>query len=296
MPDITKDIGNVKFYRNVKRYLSGFDVLRVKKRLVELGYLRAATTRKFGGESYAAVKAFQRANDLDADGIVGKYTWAALFHTAANAGPAAAVKIPAHLPDGLRTSLGAELAQASAERRALCLLALAYAIDPYHPGDYPRSLYIRGGNLFNKDLTENVITMARIESGAAKQPEYYDGGRREFMLEAVDDNPAITGADCSGGVVGLWRRENVRPAGFDANANTLYAGHCVRTSSPKPGDLAWKSGHIGLYVGAGRIVEWAGGAYGCQLTKANDRRCYNYVEKRLSKMPKWQAYGDPKHY
>ena len=34
--------------------------------------------------------------------------------------------------------------------------------------------------------------------GARRQPEFYDGGRREMMERVVEANPAITGADCSG--------------------------------------------------------------------------------------------------
>ena len=300
MADITQDTNGIAFSRNIGRYDDGADVLCAKRRLVALGFLRAATKSKFGDESYEATKAFQRENGLEPDGVIGPLTWAALFPGQPADGGAAAdageTEIPEHIPNGIRAALKTGLAQVSGTRRALCLLALNYATDPDQPGDYPRSLYIRGGNLFNKDLSENVITAARVESGAARQPEYYDDGRKAFMLRAVSANPAITGADCSGGVVGLWRKQEVQASGFDANANTLYARHCDQTASPAPGDLAWKSGHIGLYVGAGRIVEWAGGAYGCQLTKADDRRCYDYVKGRLSKMSAWQAYGDPKHY
>ena len=294
MSDITKN--TVAFSRNIKRYMTGDDVLYAKLRLVALGFLRAATKSKFGDESYEATKAFQQANGLEADGVIGKYTWGALFPSETLDDPVSVPEVPDIFSDQIRSAISIDLAQVSDERKSICLLALNYAIDPYNPGDYPRSLYIRGGNLFNKDLSENVITAARVESGAARQPEYYDDGRKAFMLRAVSANPAITGADCSGGVVGLWRKEGVQSAGFDANANTLYERHCDETVSPAPGDLAWKSGHIGLYVGAGRIVEWAGGAYGCQLTKADDRRCYDYVKGRLSKMSAWQAYGDPKHY
>lgn len=299
MADITKTKNAVSFSRNISRYLTGTDVLCAKQRLVALGFLRAATKPRFGDESYEAVKAFQLANGLTADGVIGRLTWAALFpsqSTSETATDEDGIEIPSHIPNGIRAALKTDISQVTGTRRALCIRALAYAIDPDAPGDYPRSLYIRGGNLFNKDLSENVITIARIESGASRQPEYYDDGRKAFMLRAVEHNAEITGADCSGGVVGLWRKEGVRSSGFDANANTLYASHCAETTSPKPGDLAWKSGHIGLYVGAGRIVEWAGGAYGCQLTNMDNRRCYDYVKGRTSKMSAWQAYGDPKHY
>lgn len=313
MPDITKSLrypGTA-----IQHGDSGIFPYRVKLRLFELGYFDEEVTGKkiekikserFGSDSVAAAKAFQKANGLKDDGIVGPITWAALFNenAAARAETSSttssetteAIEVPSHFTSDLQAELAEALEKVSDTRRALCLRALSYAIDPSHPGSYPRSLYIRGANLFNKDLTENVITASRIESGAASQPQYYDDGRKEFMLRAVSANPDITGADCSGGVVGLWRKQEVQASGFDANANTLYGRYCVETDDPQPGDLAWKDGHVGLYVGAGRIVEWAGGAYGCQLTKANDRRCYDYVAKKVSKMSAWQAYGDPTCY
>ena len=52
---------------------------------------------------------------------------------------------------------------------------------------------------------------------------------------------------------------------------------------------------IGLYVGAGRTVEHIGGAYGCQLTKA-DRRVHNFVSGGKNKMSKWTTYCKPKRY
>jgi hypothetical protein len=298
MADITKNTLAVRFCRDIARYANGADVLHAKKRLVALGFLRAATKPRFGDESYEAVKAFQRANGLTADGIIGRETWAALFPGEPADGDGAdtiGIEIPEHIPSGIRAALKTDFLLVSDTRRALCLTALNYCVDPDKPGEYPRSLYVRGGNLFNKDLSENVITQARIESGAARQPEFYDDGRKEFMLRAVQNNPAITGADCSGGVVGLWRKLGVKSAGFDANANTLYARYCKAIDKPAPGDLAWKSGHIGMYVGAGRIVEWAGGAYGCQLTQMDDRRCYDYVKGRKSRMSAWQGYGEAKY-
>ena len=125
---------------------------------------------------------------------------------------------------------------------------------------------------------------------------YYSDGRKEMMLAAAEHRGYMqTGADCSGGIVGLWLHEGVVKVGFDASANVLYGSYCVQTKSPKPADLAWKSGHIGLYVGGGYVAEWVGGAYGCQLTKAN-RKVFNFVDGKLHTMGKWSAYGDPKIY
>ena len=280
---------------NYKRYMTGDAVMQIKQRLVSLGYLYAATRNIYGNDTYKAVKAFQNANGLEADGVVGELTWAALFPSGSDVTTVEAVILPERFNQLARQKIGVELAQVSEIRREICLDALQFAIDPYGPPIYPVSLYIRGGNLYNKDLSINTITEARIRSGAARQPEYYDGGRMEMMLEAVALDPTTTGADCSGGVVGLWRKHGVVKPDFDASANSLGAG-CVKTKTPQAGDLACRSGHVGIYVGDGYIVEWVGGAYGCQLTVANNRRVFNFQDRKLHKFSGWDFFGDPKGY
>lgn len=285
--------------RNIRRYLTGADVKYVKDRLFELGYLHASTTQQFGNDSYRAAKAFQADHGLQADGIVGPLTWAALFGETGTATPVAAVEIPAHFSSAIKAALGPALASVSTIRRQICLDALQYAIDPHNPPPYPRSLYIRGGNLYNTNLQPNVITLARIASGARAQPQYYDGGRRQMMEAAVNSNPFITGADCSGGIVGLMRHAKAVSSGFDASANTL-AG--LRHAAPitqaalQAGDWVHKDGHIGLYAGGGYVVEWMGGAYGCQLTKLLDRRGFNFVTRKRARMGAWTGFLNPTYY
>jgi len=48
----------MEFTRNLKKGMSGEDVLAVKERLVTLGYLYAATKLTFGSDTLKAVKAF----------------------------------------------------------------------------------------------------------------------------------------------------------------------------------------------------------------------------------------------
>ena len=57
---------------------SGEDVKALQERLRELNYLTATPDGIFGRYTEAAVIAFQNANNLTADGIVGPLTWAAL--------------------------------------------------------------------------------------------------------------------------------------------------------------------------------------------------------------------------
>lgn len=290
----------MEFTRNLKRYVRGEDVKYAKNKLVDLGLLHASTHDQYGNDTYKAVRAFQAANGLDIDGVIGALTWAALFGAESGGqAPTGAVTVPDHIGADAASAIGKALALVSTIRQEICLDALNQAIDPYVGEEYPRSFYIRGGNLYNKDLSLNVMTEAKLNNYFSRPDyaPYYSDGREEMMREAASRSGYTqTGADCSGGIVGLWRKHRIQDSTFDANANTLYGSHCVDTKSPQAGDLAWRSGHIGLVVGGGYIVEWVGGAYGCQLTKMNNRKVYDFIEGRLRPMSKWSAYGDPKKY
>lgn len=288
------------FTRNLKRYMGGDDVRTVKDRLVELGYLYQATHNRFGDDTYKAVKAFQSANNLEpVDGIVGFITWQTLF---GDPKPVPAVEVPDWIAEPARTEIAQALAGASAKRREICLLALQYCVDRNANPKLLKGFYIRGANLFDKDLSLHTMTKARLDTyfrRTAYEP-YYDGGRKEMMLrQASAKNYSIPGADCSGFIVGLWRKTKVVKNDFDASANTLYNSYCVPTKNPQPGDLAHKDGHIGIYVSGGKnglIVESAGGGYGVQLSRPKDRRLLNFVDRKIHKLSAWKHAGDPKLY
>jgi hypothetical protein len=70
------------YYRLLKNsgkpYMSGADVAAAQAALLDKGYNPGGVDGVFGPNTEAAVKAFQSANGLEADGIVGPKTWAAL--------------------------------------------------------------------------------------------------------------------------------------------------------------------------------------------------------------------------
>ena len=282
---------------------AGEDVLRVKRRLLALGcyepHITQLTTSAFGRDTQRAVQAFQAQNALVADGIVGPLTYAALFpQEATQPVPAGGGGFP-NIGEAALASILTALEHTSVTRRAIVLDALQFAYDAEEPRAYPLSLYIRGGNLYNADLAPNVITLGRIQSGAKRQPEFYDGGRREMMERAVLENPLITGADCSGGVVGLLRHAGVVKPAFDLAADGFASGRSMKAVQPEalePADLLHKSGHIGLYAGGGRAVEWMGGAYGCQLTRVDARRGWNFVKGREDRFGAWTSLLRPSWY
>ena len=285
----------MEWYRNIRRYMSGDDVRAVKDRLVELGYLAKATHNRFGDDSYRATKAFQAVANLPQDGVVGLLTWTALFENP--------VPIPSDVPEwfspDVRSEIALALANTSAKRREICQLALQYCVDKATNPVLLRGFYIRGANLFDRDLSLHVMTKARLDSyfkRSAYEP-YYDGGRKEMMIrQSAAKGYTIPGADCSGFIVGLWRKCKVVRNDFDASANTLYRSYCIPTKTPQPGDLAHKDGHIGIYVSSNLIVESAGGGYGVQLSRTKDRRLLNFVDRKIHKLSRWQNAGDPKVY
>lgn len=61
---------------------SGPEVVQIQSQLAKRNLYRGPLDGAFGGGTQAAVKAFQRANDLAVDGIVGEGTWRKLFDTA----------------------------------------------------------------------------------------------------------------------------------------------------------------------------------------------------------------------
>ena len=73
--------GDVPVWRpTIRRGSSGEDVKYCQELLLKLGYDLApyGADGKFGAKTEAAVKAFQRANNLGVDGVVGPMTWEAL--------------------------------------------------------------------------------------------------------------------------------------------------------------------------------------------------------------------------
>ncbi|MEG1755448.1 MAG: peptidoglycan-binding domain-containing protein [Clostridia bacterium] len=292
----------MEFYRTLSVGMSGEDVKHVKDALLRLGLLHASTHSTFGNDTKAAVESFQKA--MSVTGIVDQMVWTAI-ETAAAAVPDKPVgdgSIPSNIGEDAATAIGVALAGVSVTRKGIALDALQFAFDPSVPQEYPLSFYIRGGNLYDKDLSLHVMTAARMESYFKKTSyaQFFDNGRKEMMLDAcVSRGYVISGADCSGGVVGLLRHARVTSSGFDLSANGFNASGSythIDRGELQPADILHKDGHVGMFVGGDYAVEWMGGAYGCQLTKLSGRKGYSFVTKRTGNMGAWQNFLRPRFY
>ena len=298
----------MKLTRNLKQKMSGPDVRFVKDALFSLGFynskIKQISNNTFGSDTFVAVCKFQRAKGLEDDGVVGPQTWAALEEAVAAEEPAKEVDFPSldklsHVSSAHRAAIAKDLANVSELRQKIVLEILDYAYDKDVPGE-PRALYIFGANLYDKDLKLNYADAAEIEKHAKRYPTYFNGGRKEWMLEQVKKNPKLLASDCSGMEVGYLREHKLVPNSFDTTANNLTTAKQYSTpinkKDLKPGDWVGKAGHIGTYVGGGLVVEFYGGAYGCQLTELNNRRGWNFVAKRLEAGSPWTRFCRPTFY
>ncbi len=311
----------MEFRRTIKLGMSGADVLYIKHKLFDLGMynskIKRITSSKFRIDSVNATKKFQQTynsvdgDPLDVTGTIYEICWDSIEAAARGEikpkidpgpGPEPEPEPKKGMLDSYtwikaskRRAIEKDLIDANEMRRRICLEILKWCYDPdYRSGDV-RALYMWGGNLYNTDLKLNIATAAKIEIGAKKNPDKYDGGRKEWMLSEVAKNPNLPASDCSGMEVGWLRKFKLVNNKFDSNADTLgsekYSVEC-EIKNLKPGTFAHRDGHLGTYVGGGYIVEFVGGAYGCQLTDRTNRKVWNFVEKKTQKMSAWKDFWD----
>ena len=145
---------------------------------------------------------------------------------------------------------------------------------------------------FSRIITEAIIQAKALQYPKVYTPEYIKLSRRWIGDDAGDCVGLIKGyywQDPATGKV-IYKLDG-RP---DVSANGMYtAGRTaggkssdqnfnktwgyIRTIPEHPGVLVWFSGHIGVYVGNGEVIESRGVRYGVVKTKLADRPWTNWV-------------------
>jgi len=285
---------------------SGEDVLYIKRQLFDKGYyppsVKSIKNDTWGNDTDKAVENFR--SRYVPYGEINQTLWDAII----NADPLPTPEIPSNIGFTARAEIGRALLGVSARRKAMVLNALMFAWDAEVPNEYPYSFYIRAANLYDGVGKVHTMTKARLDAYFKKSDysQYFDNGRKEMMIAASEASGYTnTGADCSGGVVGLLRNAELVKSGWDCSADGFYkqtgSWEHVSASELTPGDLVHKSGHIGMYVGGSYTVSWEGGAYGCQIINVGTnldqkRKDFDFVNRRYRTLGAWENYLKGKFY
>lgn len=285
---------------------SGEDVLYIKQQLFQKGYyppsVKAINSDRWGNDTDKAVENFR--SRYVPQGEINQTLWDAIV----SAEPLPEPEIPSNIGSTARVAIDHALQGVSWRRKAMVLNALMFAWDPEQPSEYPYSFYIRGANLYDSVGKVHTMTKARLDAYFAKSSysQYFNNGRKEMMLKASEASGYTnSGADCSGGVVGLLRNAELVKSGWDCSADGFFkqtgSWSHVTPAEMLPGDLVHKSGHIGMYVGAGYTVSWEGGAYGCQLINVgadlkSKRRDFDFVSRSYKTLNAWENFLHGKFY
>ena len=306
-----EDTKVVKFTRDLKKGMGGADVRYMKDLLFYLGYysdsIKKISSNTFGNDTVTAVKLYQSHNKdltgkpLTVDGIIGKATWYAIlrdYNEDNKKGERGLLDEYTHISKEKRKLIEKDLEGVSELRKEIVLEILKYAYD-HETSPKVRALYIFGANLYNADLTLNIATNAGVEKSYKAHPSYFSDGRKEWMLDRIKEDPNMPASDCSGMEIGYMRKHKLIKATADATANSLCGNTystAITRAQLKPGDWVGKDGHIGTYVGGGFVVEFYGGAYGCQLTNVDNRVGYDFVNKVKKTGKPWTKFRRPKAY
>lgn len=285
--------------------MKGDDVTQWQTLLQQIGFTSVGTIDgSYGPKTEGATKDFQKSAGIEIDGKVGTETTKAM-NDRLNNDPIIVIdylpssSYPQVSPTILK-AVNAELQNVSEIRRKVVQEVLKMV--------YPYGLYIRGANSYTTSLNPCYATVEMIESGAKSQPEYYDGGRKEWMIghveELAEKKEKCFAADCSGLIIGIWRKLGLISPTSDYTANGIIASLCYTTtkSDLKPADCVGSSGHIGLYLGAGYTVEDGGGSMAVQIANIDRTKLINimktekYDKTYYSSKSKWSKFGRPKKY
>lgn len=293
----------------------GKEVKKYKDMLLELEFLKASTHDRFGNDMLKAVKAYQKKYQLKANGQIDNQTARSIelsvqynkemgdIQSKPQNRQITQYLLQADYPnisEKILTAINEDLQGETEERVSMVKEALRWI--------FPYAIYIFGANLYKNDLTIQIPAPAYIDQRAKHHPEYFTNGRKEFMkkqyLTAVESKRRIGSADCSGLVVGILRKNKITKANFDTTANNFFHTYCtsIKKSELQPADLVFKKNasgfipHMGVYIGAGYVIEAAGGAYGVQLSHLNDHILVNQMTLIKEKRPAWTRFGKPIFY
>ena len=125
---------------------------------------------------------------------------------------------------------------------------------------------------FCQKASSNLLEVKRKQ-----YPSQFPASRNKQLKKDIDEGRIVT--DCCGLIKGfMMTRDNgqiVYTPSLDLGANAYYERATekgpIKSMPEIPGLAVWRSGHIGVYVGNGKVIEARGFDYGVQEYNLSDR-------------------------
>lgn len=157
--------------------------------------------------------------------------------------------------------------------------------------------YVYGAKYSDNPITAKRINQLRVENSQVFTNSYYSKAISKVGLNCID---------CSGLVCHCWGISDIGSWTIHYLPNEEPAHYeNVKLENLKPADAVWKSGHVGIYIGDGKVIEARGINYGVQITNLTDqpwkhgvrkldfKEAYDYENLGWNEDTKgwWYAYG-----
>lgn len=305
--------------RNLKVGCSGNDVTTLQTKLKELKYFSGTCTGYFGSVTQSAVKTFQSANNLAADGVVGQKTWTALMGASTpvqpddgNDGaqpddPNADTGVPVFTKNLKLGSSGTEVTQLQGRLKDLKYFTVS--VDGYF-GSMTNAA-VRGFQNNNNLTVDGIVgpaTHAVLYSEQAKDAESGNGGTdgdsnassptiSNFLANAQSHlgKPYVWGGngpnsfDCSGFVYYTlnqsgYKVNRLSAAGYYATDKWQFISS---VSALQPGDLVFwtddgssRIGHTGIYLGNNQFIHASTSSGGIIISSFNGQ--YSWYDRNFA--------------
>lgn len=123
--------------------------------------------------------------------------------------------------------------------------------------------------------TNYVYGMKNAVMTLEKYNELFDDWGSNYVWVSDVSKVGTVCVDCSG-LISSYTKFTRNSAGYKSSAAVV---HDISTIDDAPiGAAVWRSGHIGVYIGDGYIIEARGSAFGCVMTKVSERDFTHWFE------------------
>lgn len=141
--------------------------------------------------------------------------------------------------------------------------------------------YAYGAKNYTGTLTKQKLDAMRKDNPKMYTNDYYNKTAKNIGKKVID---------CSGLVCELWGISNIGSSQIAELPNTkplLYTQ--VNVLDILWGDVLWKQGHVGIYIGGDRVLEAKGVTQGVRLSKVNDTQWVKVI--RMNSLHRYDIKG-----